>query len=48
MKHGIPLAVLAHEDRVEFSDLLATLLDEHQPAGITERHLIEELATVHY
>jgi hypothetical protein len=28
------------------ADLLAALLDEHQPAGMTERHLIEELATI--
>lgn len=48
MKHGIlsRLAVLAHEDAGEFSDLLAALLGEHQPTGITERHLIEELATI--
>jgi hypothetical protein len=48
MKHGIlsKLAVLAHEDHAEFDDLLAALIDEHQPAGITERHLIEELATI--
>ncbi len=48
MKHGIlsRLAVLAHEDGAEFADLLAALLDEHQPAGITERHLIEEIATI--
>ena len=48
MKHGIlsKLAVLAHEDHAEFDDLLAALIDEHRPAGITERHLIEELATV--
>ena len=48
MKHGIlsRLAVLAHEDQTEFSDLLAALLDEHQPVGMTERHLIEELATI--
>ena len=48
MKHGIlsRLAVFAHEDQAEFSDLLAALLDEHQPAGMTERHLIEELATI--
>jgi len=48
MKHGIlsRLAVLAHEDQTVFSDLLAALLDEHQPAGMTERHLIEELATI--
>ncbi len=48
MKHGIlsRLAVLAHEDGAEFADLLAALLDEHQPSGMTERHLIEELATI--
>jgi hypothetical protein len=48
LKHGIlsQLAVLAHEDQSEFSDLLAALLDEHRPAGMTERHLIEELATI--
>jgi hypothetical protein len=48
MKHGIlsRLVVLAHEDHTEFADLLAALLEEHQPAGMTERHLIEELATI--
>ena len=48
MKHGIlsRLAVLAHEDHGEFSDLVAALMDEHRPAGMTERHLIEELATI--
>ena len=48
MKHGIlsRLAVLAHEDHAQFDDLLAALLDEHRPAGMTERHLIEELATI--
>ncbi len=48
MKHGVlsKLAVLAHEDHAEFADLLAALIDEHQPAGITERHLIDELATI--
>jgi hypothetical protein len=48
MKHGIlsKLAVLAHEDHAEFDDLLAALLDEHRPGGMTERHLIEELATI--
>jgi hypothetical protein len=48
MKHGIlsRLAVLAHEDGAEFADLLTALLDEHRPAGMTERHLIEELATI--
>ncbi len=48
MKHGIlsRLAVLAHEDAGEFADLLAALVEEHQPAGITEQHLIEELASI--
>jgi len=48
LKHGIlsKLAVLAHEDHAEFADLLAALMDEHRPAGMTERHLIEELATI--
>lgn len=46
MKHGIlsRLAVLAHEEAGEFADLLAALIEEHRPAGMTERHLIEELA----
>ena len=48
MKHGIlsRLVVLAHEDHAEFADLQAALIDEHRPAGMTERHLIEELATI--
>lgn len=48
MKHGIlsRLAVLAHEDHAEFDDLLAALIDEHRPVGMTERHLLEELATI--
>lgn len=48
MKHGIlsRLTVLAHEDGGEFADLLAALIEEHRPAGMTERHLIEELATI--
>lgn len=48
MKHGIlsRLVVLAHEDHGEFTDLLAALIEEHRPAGMTERHLIEELASI--
>jgi len=48
VKHGIlsKLAVLAHEDAGEFADLLAALVEEHQPKGMTEQHLIEELAAV--
>ncbi|MDP3498153.1 MAG: hypothetical protein Q8R84_10930 [Candidatus Nitrotoga sp.] len=48
MKHGIlsKLAVLAHEDAGEFGDLLAALVEEHQPGGVTEMHLVEELAAI--
>lgn len=48
MTHGIlsKHAVLPHEDKTEFARLLAALEDEHQPIGMTERHLIEELATI--
>lgn len=48
MKHGIlsRLVVLAHEDHSEYSDLLAALIEEHRPAGMTERHLLEELAAI--
>jgi hypothetical protein len=48
MKHGIlsRLAVLAHEDAGEFGDLLAALVEEHQPGGATEMHLVEELAAI--
>jgi hypothetical protein len=47
-KHGIlsRLVVLAHENHAEFDELLAALIDEHRPAGMTERHLIEELASI--
>ena len=48
MKHGIlsKLVVLSHENGEEFADLMAALIEEHQPAGMTERHLIEELASI--
>lgn len=48
MKHGIlsRLVILPHEDHVEYGELLAALVEEHRPAGMTERHLIEELAAV--
>lgn len=48
MKHGIlsRLAVLPHEDAGEYADLLAALIEEHRPTGMTERHLIEELAVI--
>ena len=46
MKHGVLSrhTVLAHEDGAEFGNLLAALAEEHQPAGPTETHLVEELA----
>lgn len=48
MKHGIlsKLTVLAHEDHAEFEEMRKALINEHQPAGITELHLIEELASI--
>ncbi len=48
MKHGIlsRLVVLAHEDAGEFSTLQAALIEEHRPAGMTEQHLVEELAAI--
>ena len=46
LKHGVLSrhTVLAHEDGAEFEDLLAALVAEHQPAGPSETHLVEELA----
>jgi hypothetical protein len=48
LKHGIlsRLVVLAHENYGEFADMLAALIEEHNPAGMTEQHLIEELAAI--
>lgn len=48
LKHGIlsRLVVLAHESYSEFAEMLAALIEEHQPAGMTEQHLIEELAAI--
>ncbi|MCP4992666.1 MAG: hypothetical protein GY934_02595, partial [Gammaproteobacteria bacterium] len=48
MKHGILSrhTVLPHEDQDEFAGLLAALVHEHQPAGMTEAHLVEELAGI--
>jgi hypothetical protein len=48
VKHGIlsRLVVLPHEDESEFAGLLSALVDEHQPAGMTEQHLVEELAGI--
>ncbi|MGR8930343.1 MAG: hypothetical protein ACU836_06860 [Gammaproteobacteria bacterium] len=48
MTHGIlsKHAVLPHEDKAEFTALLAALENEHQPVGMTEIHLVEGLATI--
>lgn len=48
LKHGIlsRLVVLAHENYGEFADMLAALIEEHRPAGMTEQHLVEELAAI--
>jgi len=46
LKHGVlsRQVVLAHEDGLEFNELLAALVAEHQPIGPTETHLVEDLA----
>ena len=46
VRHGIlsRYAVLAHESGDEYESLLSALMTEHQPAGATEAHLVEELA----
>ena len=48
MKHGIlsKNVVLPHEDEESYEGLLKALLDEHQPQGLTEQHLIEEMASI--
>jgi|GEM_PF-139452 len=48
MQHGIlsRYTVLSHEDGSEYQVLLSALLEEHQPAGMTEVYLVEELAGI--
>ena len=48
LKHGIlsRYTVLSHENHTDYESLVNSLMDEHQPAGATEQHLIEELASV--
>ena len=48
MKHGIlsRYTVLSHENADEYQVLLSALLEEHQPEGMTEVHLVEELAGI--
>jgi hypothetical protein len=48
LKHGVLSrhVVLPHEDREEYDQLFTALIMEHQPAGATELHLVEELAGI--
>jgi hypothetical protein len=48
LKHGIlsRYTVLSHESHADYQSLVTALIDEHLPAGATEQHLIEELASV--
>ena len=48
MTHGILSrhTVLPHEDRREYEMLLSLLTQEHQPQGMTDVHLVEELAGI--
>jgi hypothetical protein len=48
MKHGIlsRYTVLSHESHADYKSLVNSLMNEHLPAGATEQHLIEELASV--
>ena len=48
MKHGIlsRYTMLSHEDGDEYRALLGSLIEEHQPGGATEAHLVEELAGI--
>ena len=48
MKHGIlsRYTVLNHESHEDYESLVNSLMDEHLPAGATEQHLIEELASI--
>ena len=48
LKHGIlsRYTLLSHENNADYESLVNSLMDEHLPAGATEQHLIEELASV--
>ena len=48
LKHGIlsRYTVLSHENHADYESLVNSLMYEHLPAGATEQHLIEELASV--
>jgi hypothetical protein len=48
MKHGIlsRYTVLSHENEADYESLVNSLMAEHLPAGATEQHLVEELASI--
>ena len=48
MKHGIlsRYTVLSHENDADYESLVNSLMAEHLPAGATEQHLVEELASI--
>ena len=48
LTHGVlsQCTVLPHEDAGAFTELLTEFINEHQPQGITEHHLVEELAGI--
>lgn len=48
LRHGIlsRYVVLSHENGDDYQSLISALFQEHLPAGATEQHLIEELASV--
>ena len=48
LKHGIlsRYTVLSHENHADYESLVNALLAEHLPAGATEQHLVEELASI--
>ena len=48
LRHGIlsRYTVLAHESAGDYQALLMALAEDHQPAGATQVHLVEELAGI--
>lgn len=48
LKHGIlsKYSVMPWEDRAEYEDLLCGIINEYKPQGVTEEHLVEELAGI--
>jgi hypothetical protein len=48
LKHGVlsQCTVLHWENREDYNALFSSLIKEHKPQGITEEHLVEELAGV--